>query len=98
MPGHLKLERRIERLRTKHHATQKALKLQKKEYERRLEDLNHEAQRLKTMQSQSVSRELFDAKIDELRRWHDTMNVRMAAWSGAGATLAFMMNWFFHKP
>jgi hypothetical protein len=41
-------------------ALQKALKLQAKEYERRLEDLNGEAGRLKQMKAELTPREVFD--------------------------------------
>lgn len=45
-------------------STDEALKLQAKEYERRLEALNHEAVQLKDMQTTYVSRELFDRTMD----------------------------------
>ena len=44
----------------------KALALQAKEYERRLDNLNHEAERIKSFQSLSVSRELYDAQHKEV--------------------------------
>lgn len=44
------------------------LKLQAKEYERRLEALNHEAEQLKNMQATYTSREVFDRVVDELRK------------------------------
>jgi DNA repair exonuclease SbcCD ATPase subunit len=49
-------------------ALEKALELQAKEYERRLEDLNGEAGRLKAMKQELASREVFDRTIDELRK------------------------------
>lgn len=49
-------------------ALQKALKLQAKEYERRLTALNGEADRLHKMQEQYVPREVFDRVVDELRK------------------------------
>jgi len=45
---------------------EKALKLQAKEYERRLEDLNGEAGRIKDVQKESIPREVFDRMIDSL--------------------------------
>lgn len=45
-----------------------ALELQAKEYERRLDLLNHEAQQLKDMQATYVPRELFDTTIKELNK------------------------------
>lgn len=49
-------------------ALEKALELQAKEYERRLEGLNGEAGRLHKMQEQYVPREVFERMIDELRK------------------------------
>jgi len=43
-----------------------ALSLQAREYTRRLEALNGEAQKLTTMQASYVGREVYDAKIKEL--------------------------------
>lgn len=45
-------------------ARENELKLQAKEYERRLEGLNHEAERLKDMQKTYITRELFDRTMD----------------------------------
>lgn len=45
-------------------ALRQALKLQAKEYERRLEALNHEAEQLKNMQATYVSKEVFDRTND----------------------------------
>lgn len=89
----------IARLEEQRRSEKFARKLQRKETERRLEDLNHEAARIKEAANASVSRELFDAKQGEFRRWQDTVNVRMATWAGAGATLGFLVNWLlYHKP
>lgn len=49
-------------------ALKKALKLQAKEYARRLTDLNGEADRLHKMQEQYVPREVFDRVIDDIRK------------------------------
>lgn len=49
-------------------ARDKQLKLQAKEYERRLEALNHEADQLKNMQATYTPREVFDRTVDELRK------------------------------
>lgn len=46
----------------------KQLKLQAREYERRLEMLNHEADQLKNMQATYTPREVFDRTVDELRK------------------------------
>lgn len=55
-------------------ALQKALKLQAKEYERRLEDLNGEAGRLKQMKAELTSREAFDAAMMEVSKKLDILN------------------------
>lgn len=46
---------------------QKALELQAKEYERRLEALNHEADQLKEMQGRYVPREVYEKDLASLR-------------------------------
>jgi len=55
-------------------ALQKALKLQAKEYERRLEDLNGEAGRLKQMKAELTPREVFDNTIAEINKKLDIIN------------------------
>lgn len=74
-----------------------ARKLQRKEIARRLGDLNHEAARIKAAADSSVSRELFDAKITEIDRWQGNAAQRMAAWSGGGAVVAYIVYWLLHK-
>jgi predicted RNase H-like nuclease (RuvC/YqgF family) len=49
-------------------ALREALKLQAKEYERRLEGLNHEADQLKNMQSTYTSKEVFDRTMDAMNQ------------------------------
>jgi len=44
-------------------AMNKALELQRPEYERRLDDLNHENERIKTVQKDSIPREVFDRTV-----------------------------------
>lgn len=46
---------------------QKALELQAREYERRLEALNHEADQLKEMQGRYVPREVYEKDMASLR-------------------------------
>lgn len=58
----------------KFNALQKALKLQAKEYERRLEDLNGEAGRLKQMKAELTPREVFDNTINEIKEKLDVIN------------------------
>lgn len=45
-----------------------ALKLQAKEYKRRLTGLNHEAEQLKNMQQTYIPRELFDRTVDGIHQ------------------------------
>ena len=47
-------------------STQKALKLQAKEYERRLEVLNHENERIAEILKQSIPREIFDRSLESM--------------------------------
>ena len=55
-------------------ALEKALELQAKEYERRLEDLNGEAGRLKAMKQELTSREAFDTAMMEVSKKLDILN------------------------
>jgi len=47
-------------------AVAKALKLQAREYKRRLKDLNGEARRLREMQERYIPREVFDRTVDSI--------------------------------
>jgi len=58
----------------KFEALRKALKLQAKEYERRLEDLNGEAGRLKQMKAELTPREVFDNTVAEINKKLDIIN------------------------
>jgi hypothetical protein len=49
-----------------------ALKLQAKEYERRLTDLNHENARILAAQEKSVSVEKFDGAVGQIYEKHDS--------------------------
>lgn len=55
----------------KFEASEKALKIQAQEYERRLENLNHEAERLRLMQETYLPREvakgMFDSVIADIK-------------------------------
>lgn len=79
-----KLKERIDSLRRelilRSETQDKALQIQAREYERRLETLNHEASQLKAMQSTYVPRETYEmsqrevlAKYEELKTYKDTM-------------------------
>jgi hypothetical protein len=62
---------KLARLETAFHAhkeaTQTALKLQAKEYDRRMEILNGHYDRVESLQARSVARELFDITVANLR-------------------------------
>jgi hypothetical protein len=64
-------------------ATAEALALQAKEYERRLQDLNHEAHRVLRVQEQSVSQDRFEGYItghtNATNLVHDEFRARLAA-------------------
>jgi len=75
-----------ELLQTKIDSQEKALTLQAKEYERRLADLNHEAQRLRTMQETYVPREVYEVHIKEINQKIDL--VQKMVFVGFGVILA----------
>jgi len=60
------LVRLDERMERKFEAAEKALIMQAKEYDRRLSDLNHEAERLKIMQNTYVSQGVYEIKHQSL--------------------------------
>lgn len=79
----------------------KALALQAKEYERRLEALNGEAERLRTMQASYLPREVYDSERKEVNSKLQTLidkQNRQAGWVaafGVVMTIAiFLLNYF----
>jgi hypothetical protein len=66
----------------------KALNLQSKEYERRLEFLNGEADRLKNMQATYLSRELYDTQHETLRKRIDILEQNRANVEGKASQSA----------
>lgn len=86
----------------------KALKLQAKEYERRLEILNHEAQKLATMQATYMPREVYvteqyeqDKKIGALSEWKSKSEggqvVRQFVWGIVIVLLSAVLSYFARK-
>lgn len=71
------------------------LKKQALEYERRLGELNHEAEQLKDMRSSLVSRELFDATVKEMTakidRMRDTINIAIGIGMALQIALVFWL-------
>jgi hypothetical protein len=83
--------------------SEKALMLQAKEYERRLESLNHEADQLKSMQRTYVSQEVYDEKMKNmdselrlLRSFKDNMEGRMIGYSAIAFILALATSIALH--
>lgn len=82
----------------------KALKLQRPEYERRLEGLNHENDRIKEVQKDSIPREVFDRtivnimeRIEILTTWKTKQEGRnqLIQWvPWLIAAVAIIANWF----
>jgi len=62
--------------------TDKALQLQRIEYERRLDLLNHEQARLAADRERFLPRELYDANNRDQRQWRDSVNTWIAANQG----------------
>jgi hypothetical protein len=89
-------------------AADKALELQAEKYENRLENLNHEADRIKAAASVSVTRELFDARLGQIEdriaaaklRTDDNATTMRKLWIGMGMSLAVslaaaLIGWIF---
>jgi hypothetical protein len=65
-----------------------ALKIQAKEYERRLEALNGEAKRLREMQATYIGKEIYDAHHLELHKVCDELKQRLDIASGRDLTIS----------
>ena len=70
-----------------------ALSLQAREYTRRLEALNHEAQKLTTMQATYVSREVYDAKIKELDTLTNELKISKEVLAAKASMPAVIVSW-----
>lgn len=84
---------RCELLDNKIQEAQSALKLQAKEYERRLLTLNHEAEQLKEMRASSVTRELFDSNQKELMRRISELELSKSNLEGKASQKSVMIAW-----
>ena len=67
-----------------------ALQLQAKEYKRRLDDLNGEAGRLRSMQSEYIPREVFDRTVTELRREIEELKIFKTKQEGRSTLLQYI--------
>ena len=67
-----------------------ALKLQAKEYERRLHDLNGEAARLRGIQQEYIPREVYDAKVKELEQNIELLNAYKIKQEGKSDLLKYI--------
>lgn len=87
---------------------QKALELQAREYERRLEGLNHEAARILESQQKSISVEKFDGavgqvntRIDSIQKSFDEkyaeLSKRVYIITGMLVTVEILMKLFFKQ-
>lgn len=76
-------------------SNERALELQAKEYERRLADLNGEADRLRNMQSTYLPRELCDSKYNLLR--NKVESLEKLVYVGLGGVLVLQMLLHFFK-
>ena len=78
---------------------EKARKLQAREYERRLEILNHEADQLKAMRAELVPREthnLLVEKVEHLQSWKDGSNSRVITIAGITASACSVIITLLH--
>jgi len=73
-------------------SNEKALELQAKEYERRLENLNHEAERLRSMASTYLPRELYEAKNKEIEIKIESLQKIVSIGIGVLLTLQFILH------
>ena len=86
------------------HSIKKAIKLQATEYERRLEGLNHENDRIKEVQKDSIPREVFDRTINNIMDRMEVLTVWKTKQEGRNqliqwvpwliAAIAIIANWF----
>ena len=67
----------LTKLRSEIVAMKDAIKLQAIEYERRLENLNHENARVQSAQDTFLRREVYDAKENELDKWRKEVSTAL---------------------
>lgn len=79
------LDKKIAVLEERLTGAQDALKIQAREYERRLETLNHEAQQLKDMQAKYLPREVYEANYKETNTKIEALQKYI--WIGVGGLL-----------
>lgn len=92
--GHIEvLKTEIKHLHKVMELNEKALKLQSREYERRLEALNGEAERLRKMQSTYVPREVYEAKYDELVANIEKNRTQLATMTGKTMGIKDFRDW-----
>lgn len=99
------IEREIAHLKELHRAEMDAIKLalnlQAKEYERRLGELNHEAERLALMvprEEYEKFEERVNAELKSSRSWQDNMTGKLAVSVGIISIVLFALNYFKKKP
>ena len=88
-------------------ALDKALKLQAKEYHRRLSELNGEASRLREMQSTYIPREVFDQTVKDLKERIEVLTAVNLKGQGAKelrswiplilTTIGLLLAYYFNK-
>lgn len=76
------LGERLTRLEEKHSASLYALELQAKEYERRLEVLNHAHSKHESLVATFTSVEKFTGHVASMEDWKEVVNQRMAELKG----------------
>ena len=72
-------------------AAHHALELQAREYERRLEDLNHAHTQTQSILSHTVSREMFENYVTNMAEWRDVISQQAAEQRGATSRQMYLI-------
>ena len=91
IPTNEMLELEVQHIREVLKLKEDAVKLQAAEYHRRLDDLNHEAERLKSMQGTYLPRELYESRHREIDIRLTT--VERNVWLATGGLAALFATW-----
>lgn len=73
---------RIARLEERINSNERALDLQAKEYQRRLDDLNHDNHKRDSDRANFVTVERFNGYVDKMSAWQDVVNENLSRNTG----------------
>lgn len=92
-----RLNAMVERERARAVTDTETTRIAEKTLDAHLGRLNNAEARADAVAKTVVGREVFDARMAEVRKELDGLNVRMAAWGGGVSVLAWILNYFLFR-